>query len=74
MLADDGDAFSHDQIQLSLAKDVGYTVYLRSTMSQQRLNNLCLLSIEREVTDLVLRNLLSKVDKFALQKSRRLIV
>jgi len=38
-------------------------------MSQQRLNNLCLLSIEREVTDLVLCYLLPLVDKFAMQKS-----
>ena len=46
--------------------------YLRSTMSQKRLNNLCLLSIEREMTDSVLCNLSPIVDKFAQQKSRRL--
>ena len=46
--------------------------YLRSTMSQQRLNNLSLLSTERDVTDLVLHNLSPVVDKFAMQKSRRL--
>ena len=32
-------------------------------MSQQRLNSLCLLSIDREVTDSVLCNLSTLVDK-----------
>jgi hypothetical protein len=46
--------------------------YLRSTMSEKRLNNLCLLSIEREVADKVLMHMSVLVDKFARMKSRRL--
>jgi hypothetical protein len=46
--------------------------YLRLTMSEKRLNNLCLLSIEREVADKVLMHMSVLVDKFARMKSRRL--
>jgi len=54
-----GNAFSHDQIIRFRCRWL--KTYLTSTMSQQRLNNLCLLSIECEVTDLVLRNLLTNL-------------
>lgn len=46
--------------------------YLRSTMSDRRLNNLCLMSIEKEEADAVCANLSVVVDKFASQKQRRL--
>ena len=46
--------------------------YLRSTMSQQRLTNLCLLSIERELSDTLLSDLSPLVDKFAEMKDRKL--
>ena len=47
--------------------------YLRSTMLQQRLNNLCMLSIERELADsCLLKNLTAVVNKFAETGNRRL--
>ena len=46
--------------------------YLRSTMSEHRLNNLCLLSIERELADKLQGDLSKGVDKFASQKTRKL--
>ena len=45
--------------------------YLRSTMSQQQLTNLCLLSIERELSDTLLSDLSPLVDKFAEMKDRK---
>ena len=46
----------------------GVKTYLRSTMSDQRLNSLCLLSIEREMAD----TLLSVMDKFSELKGQKL--
>ena len=41
-------------------------------MSKQRLTNLCLLSIERELSDTLLSDLSPLVDKFAEMKDRKL--
>jgi len=46
--------------------------YLRSTMTDQRLNNLCLLAIEREMSHDILSDPSSVIDKFALLRDRRL--
>ena len=46
--------------------------YLRSTISQQRLTNLCLLSIERELSDTLLSDLSPLVDEFSKIKDRKL--
>ena len=46
--------------------------YLRSTMSAQRLNNLCLLSIEREIAETVQNATPKILDVFLAQKNRRL--
>jgi hypothetical protein len=45
--------------------------YLRSTMAEQRLNNLCLLSIERELSAKLMKDVTPVVDRFALMKNRR---
>ena len=47
--------------------------YLRSTMSQSRLNSLCMLAIEREQSELLLWDPRAVVDKFASMKPRRLL-
>jgi len=41
-------------------------------MSQQLLTNICLLSIEREMSDILLSDLSPLVDKFAEMKDRKL--
>ena len=46
--------------------------YLRSTMSDQRLNDLCLLAIERELSHDILINPSSVLNKFALLADRKL--
>jgi len=46
--------------------------YLRSTMSDRRLNNLCVISIEKEEADKVQANLTVVVDKYASKKQRRM--
>jgi len=46
--------------------------YLRSTMTDQRLNNLCLLAAEREMSHDLLSHPSSVIDKFALLRDRRL--
>jgi len=46
--------------------------YLQSTMTDQRLNNLCLLAVEREMSHDLLSDASSVVDKFALLHDRRL--
>lgn len=46
--------------------------YLRSTMSEPRLNHLCMLAIEREMSEVLLKDPSAVVDKFAALKSRRL--
>ena len=46
--------------------------YLRSTMSELRLNNLCLLSIEKELSHSILQDASQIVDRFATMKNRRL--
>jgi len=46
--------------------------YLRSTMTDQRLNNLCLLAVEREMSHDLLSDPSSVIDKFALLRDRRL--
>lgn len=45
--------------------------YLRSSMSEQRLNNMCILSIERELSASLLDNVNPVVDEFARMKNRR---
>ena len=40
--------------------------YLRSTMTDQRLNNMCLLAVEREMSHDLLSDPSSVIDKFAL--------
>ena len=45
--------------------------YLRSTMAEHRLNNLCIMSIERELSSSVLENINPVLDKFASMKNRR---
>jgi len=45
--------------------------YLRSTMAQQRLNNLCLMSVKRELSSALLEYVSPVVDKFADVKNRR---
>ena len=60
---------SSAQAERSFSSMKRVTNYLRSTMSQQRLTNLCLLSIERELSDSDLSPL---VDKFAEMKDRKL--
>ena len=46
--------------------------YLRSTMTDKRLNNLCLLAMEREMSNDLLSDPTSVIDKFALLGNRRL--
>ena len=46
--------------------------YLRSTMSDQRLTNLCLLSIERSLSGDLLANPLAVVDDFSSKTKRRI--
>ena len=46
--------------------------YLRSTMSDQRLNDLCLLAIEREMSHDLLNDPSSVITKFAMLAERRL--
>jgi len=46
--------------------------YLRSTMADQRLNDLCLLTIEREMSNELLIDPSSVIDKFALMAERKL--
>jgi hypothetical protein len=46
--------------------------YLRSTMTDQRLNDLCLLAIEREMSHALLIDPSSVIDKFALLAERKL--
>jgi len=46
--------------------------YLRSNMSEQRLNGLCMLSIEKELSLSLLQDTSEVVDKFASMKNRRL--
>lgn len=46
--------------------------YLRSTMSDNRLSNLCIISIEREMSDKLLSDTRPVVDGFASQRKRRL--
>jgi len=45
--------------------------YLRLTMAQQRLNNLCIMSIERKLSLALLEDVSPVVDKFADIKNRR---
>lgn len=45
--------------------------YLRSTMAEQRLNNLCIMSIERELSSSLLEDINPVLDKFAHMKNRR---
>jgi hypothetical protein len=45
--------------------------YLRSTMAEQRLNNLCIMSIERELSSSLLQDINPVLDKFAHMKNRR---
>jgi hypothetical protein len=45
---------------------------LRSTMADQRLNNLCLLAIEREMSHDLLTDPSSLIHKFALLAERKL--
>lgn len=45
--------------------------YLRSTMAEQRLNNLCIMSIERELSSSLLENINPVLDTFAQMKNRR---
>ena len=45
---------------------------LRSTMTDQKLNNLCLSAVEREMSHDLLSDPSSVVDKFALLQDRRL--
>ena len=53
-------------------KSQTYLKHLFTTMSQQRLTNLCLLSIERELSDTLLSDLSPLVDKFAEMKDRKI--
>ena len=46
--------------------------YLRSTMSEPRLNYLCMLAIEREISEVLLKDPSPVVDRFAALKTRRL--
>jgi len=46
--------------------------YLRSTMTDKRLNNLCLLAMEWEMSNDLLSDPTSVIDKFALLGNRRL--
>jgi len=46
--------------------------YLRSTMSDPRLNHLCLPAIEREISEVLLNDPSPVVDRFAALKTRRL--
>lgn len=46
--------------------------YLRSTMKSPRLNNLTLLSIEREISGQFMDNPSAIIDEFAVMKNRRL--
>ena len=45
--------------------------YLRSTMAEQRLDNLCIMSIERELSSSLLQDINPVLDKFARMKNRR---
>jgi hypothetical protein len=45
---------------------------LRSTMSELRLNYLCMLAIEREISEVLLKDPSPVVDRFAALKTRRL--
>jgi hypothetical protein len=45
--------------------------YLRSTMAEQGLNNLCIISIERELSSALLEDVNPVLNKFALMKNRR---
>jgi len=45
--------------------------YLRSTMAQQRLNNLCLMSVQRELSSALLEDVSPVVDNLADMKNRR---
>lgn len=45
--------------------------YLRSTMAEQRLNNLCIMSIERELSSSLLEDINPVLDTFAHMKNRR---
>ena len=45
--------------------------YLRSSMAEQRLNSLCLLGIERELSAKVMEDVTPVVDHFAKMKNRR---
>jgi len=45
--------------------------YLRSPMTEQRFNNLCLLAVEREMSHDLLSDPSSVIDKFALLRNRR---
>lgn len=46
--------------------------YLRSTMADQRLNDLCLLAIEREMSHDLLNDPSSVITKFAMLAERKL--
>lgn len=46
--------------------------YLRSTMKSSRLNDLTLLSIEREISGQFMDNPSPVIDEFAVMKKRRL--
>jgi len=45
--------------------------YLRSSIAEQRLNSLCLLGIERELSAMVMEDVTSVVYHFAKMKNRR---
>ena len=45
--------------------------YLRSSIAEQRLDSLCLLAIERELSAKVMEDVTSVVDHFAKMKNRR---
>jgi hAT family C-terminal dimerisation region len=45
--------------------------YLRSTMAEHRLKNLCIMSVERELSSSFLENINPVLDKFANMKNRR---
>ena len=62
--------FAIAQLSCSTIKRV--KTYLRSTMTDQKLNNLCLLAVEREMSHDLLSDPSSVVDKFALLRDRRL--
>ena len=46
--------------------------YLRSTITSSRLNNLTLLSIEREISGKFIENPSAVIDEFASMKKRKL--